>query len=490
MSKYRLTTLFVVISVITLGSAALALNHLAIRTAEKNLVELSTDQSMRDASIIAGIVNQLLDEQGTLSSDQPAQLAGTVPIESQKLLDSLRVIDISLYDPTGQTLWSTSAGLISERVVPASVLESTAGGQIASNLSTLEILDNPDTPQPVDVVETYLPLLASGDAGVDGVVGVIGITRDVTSTLTSQINETRSSVSWFIMLSLVVVFIVLLVFIFIADIKIFRANGQKVHYERELNDRLLIDSLELKRIGELKDRFLSSVTHELMTPLTSITAFTGILIRNRDGNLSKRNIDHLQVMKRNGLQLKNLLGNLLELSELNDADYELTHTRFNLRQMLDEVADAFMPAILKKDHELILEYDDADAIVEADDTRVRQVVSNVLTNAIMYSPMGTNITISAWVTDLLFTVNIADNGIGIKERDKQELFTTFFRADNEPTRSVAGTGIGLVSSKQIVELHGGELTLTSTEGEGTTVHISLPRFRTRHSMESGYSRAA
>jgi signal transduction histidine kinase len=487
MSKYRLTTLFVVISVITLGSAALALNHLAIRTAEKNLVELSTEQSMRDASIIAGLVNQLLDEQGTLSSDEPAQLASTVPIESQKLLDSLRVIDISLYDPTGKTLWSTSAGLISERTVPQSVLDSTADGQIASNLSTLEILDNPDTPHMVDVVETYLPLLTSGD---DAVVGVIGITRDVTSTLTSQINETRSSVSWFIMLSLVTVFIVLLVFIFIADIKISRANGQKVRYERELNDRLLIDALELKRIGELKDRFLASVTHELMPPLTSITAFTGILIRNRDGNLTKRNIDHLQVMKRNAVQLKSLLGNLLELSELNESGYELTYTRFNLRQMLDEVADAFMPAILKKDHEITLENEDADAIVEADDTRVRQVVSNILTNAIMYSPQGTNITVSAWVTDLLFTITIADNGIGIKERDKEELFTMFFRADNEPTRSVAGTGIGLVSSKQIVEIHGGELALTSTEGEGTTVHISVPRFRTRHSVDSGVNRAA
>ena len=292
------------------------------------------------------------------------------------------------------------------------------------------------------------------------------------------------------MLSMVTIFIVLLVFIFIADIKIFRANGQKIHYERELNDRLMIDALELKRIGELKDRFLASVTHELMTPLTSITAFTGILIRNREGNLSKRNIDHLQVMKRNALQLKSLLGNLLELSELNEAGYELTYTRFNLRQMLDEVADAFMPAVLKKDQELSLKYDDADAIVEADDTRVRQVVSNILTNAIMYSPTGTNIIVSAWVTDLLFTIIITDNGIGIKERDKEELFTMFFRADNEPTRSVAGTGIGLVSSKQIVEIHDGELALTSTEGEGTAVHISLPRFRTRHLMDSGDNRAA
>ena len=159
---------------------------------------LSTDQSMRDASIIAGLVNQLLDEQGTLSSDEPAQLSSTVPIESQKLLDSLRVIDISLYDPTARTLWSTSTGLIAERIVPQSILTSTADGQIASNLSTLEILDDPNRPHKVDVVETYLPLLASGNSGEaedDAVVGVIGITRDVTSTLTSQINETRSSVS-------------------------------------------------------------------------------------------------------------------------------------------------------------------------------------------------------------------------------------------------------------------------------------------------------
>jgi two-component system phosphate regulon sensor histidine kinase PhoR len=211
----------------------------------------------------------------------------------------------------------------------------------------------------------------------------------------------------------------------------------------------------------MKDRFLASVTHELMTPLTSISAFTGILLRNRDQNLTKRNIDQLQVMKRNSLQLKTLLGNLIELSEMHEEGYELSYSRFNLRYTLDEVTNAFMPAILKKNLNISLEYEDADAdadadaIVEADDTRVRQVFSNILTNAIMYSPADTDITVSAWITDLLFTVTIADTGIGINDRDKQELFTMFFRADNEPTRSVAGTGIGLVSAKQIVELHGG-----------------------------------
>jgi two-component system phosphate regulon sensor histidine kinase PhoR len=227
-----------------------------------------------------------------------------------------------------------------------------------------------------------------------------------------------------------------------------------------------------------------------MTPLTSISAFTGILLRNRDDNLTQRNLDQLEVMKRNSAQLKELLGNLLELSAMNDSSYQLAYSRFNLRQILDEVTEAFMPAILKKDLSIELAYDDADAIVEADDARTRQVVSNILSNSIRYSPANTNIKVSAWITDLLFTITVTDNGIGINERDQQELFTMFFRADNESTRSVAGTGIGLVSSKQIVELHGGELTLESTENEGTTVHISMPRFRTRMSAANGDSRAA
>ena len=129
MSKYRLTTLFVLISVLTLGTAAFALNHLAARTAEANLVELTTDQSMRDASIIAGIVNQLLIDQGVDSSDGPARLAHTIPIESQKLLDSLRVIDISLYDVAGQNLWSTSGDLISKRTVARSVFGGPPGAR-------------------------------------------------------------------------------------------------------------------------------------------------------------------------------------------------------------------------------------------------------------------------------------------------------------------------------------------------------------------------
>jgi signal transduction histidine kinase len=487
MNKYRLTTLFVVISVITLGSAAFALNQLAVSTAEKNLVDLSTEQSMRDASIIAGLVNQLLDDHGTDASDGPAALANSISIESQKLLDSLRVIDIALYDSSGETLWSTSADLISERAVPESALVSTASGNISSNLRQIEIIGSTETSDQIDVVETYLPLLVSSG---ESVVGVIGVTRDVTTTLTAQIAETRSSVSLFTMLSLVTVFLILLVFIFIADINIFRANSEKIHSERELHDRLLVDSLELKRIGQMKDKFLASITHELMTPLTSISAFTGILLRNRDNNLTERNIEHLEVMRRNSAQLKGLLGNLLELSAMTESSYSLTYSRFNLRYMLDEVTQAFMPAVIKKDLNIELAFDDADAIVEADDGRTRQVVSNILSNAIRYSPSGTTIKITAWITDLLFTVTIADNGIGISESDKKELFTLFFRADNESTRSVAGTGIGLVSSKQIVELHGGELTLESTEAEGTTVHIAMPRYRTRLSVETGDERAA
>ena len=497
MSKYRLTTMFVLISVLTLGSAAFALNHLAARTAETNLIALATEQSTRDASITAGIVNQLLVDNGAEFAGGPARLAGTIPIDSQKLLDSLRIIDISLYDTAGKNLWSTSGDLVAERPVPPSVLKSASNGMISSSLGTIDIAPAENTiggnagpggsSTTSDVVETYLPLLAANDGGF---VGVIGVTRDVTGTLTAQVANTRSSLTVTILVSLGGVFLVLLIFIFVADIKIYRANTHKIRTERELSDRLMLDSLELKRVGHMKDRFLSSITHELMTPLTSISAFTGIVLRNRDGNLGKKDIDHLQIMQRNTVQLQGLLDNLLELSMLNSGEYELSFTRFNLRQTLDEVTGAFMPAVVRKDQKIDLKYNDSDAIVEADDEKIRQVVSNLITNAIMYSPPRTKITVSAWVTDLLFTVTVSDDGIGISEKDKEQLFTIFFRADNESTRSVAGTGIGLAASKQIIELHGGELTLESTKGEGTSVSISVPRFRSRRSIESRIAGAA
>ncbi len=505
MTKFRLTTAFVLVSVLTLGMAAFALNNLAARAAENNLVEVTTEQSMRDAAIIAGIVDQLLVDHGTASTGGPAQLTHTIPIESQKLLDSLRVIDISLYDTEGQNLWSTSGGLISERTIPGSVFESAVNGNISSGLGTIEIRNSEMTGHEItssgtidlggpggssgitDVVETYLPLLA---ANSDDIVGVIGVTRDVSEVLMAQISEMRSSVALITLTSLGGVFLILLIFIFVADIRIFRANTLKIRTERELSDRSMLDSLELKRVGHMKDRFLSSITHELMTPLTSIIAFTGIVLRNRDGNLASKDIDHLEVIKRNTAQLQSLFDNLLELSLLGKGECELFYARFNLRQTLDDVTEAFIPAIERKNQKLQLNYHDSDAIVEADDGRLRQVISNLLSNAIMYSPEGTEITVSAWVTDHLFTVTVSDNGIGFSEEDQDHLFTPFFRADNETTRSVTGTGIGLVSSKQIVELHGGQLKLESNRGEGTTIHVSVPRFGAHRSKESRISDAA
>lgn len=479
--------MFVVISVLTLGSAAVALNYMAGKTAENNLVSLTTEQSMRDASIIAGIVNQLFSDQGTIHTDEPARLTEIIPIKSQNLLDSLRVIDIAVYDTSGRNLWSTSGDRIAERTITQSVLDSAVLGRIESNLGSIEILTPLEPPQHVDVIETYLPLLGNSE---DEIVGVIGITRDVTTTLTTQIQETRASVTVITLVSLGIVFLILLVIVFVADIKIFQANIQKLGSERELNDRLMLDSLELKRVGQMKDRFLSSLTHELMTPLTSISAFTGILLRNRNGNLGSKDIDHLEVMKRNTIQLQRLLDDLLELSLLNKGEHELSYSRFNLRQTLEEVTEAFMPAVVRKKQILEFNFEETDAIVEADDIRLRQVISNLLANAIMYSPEGTDITISAWVSDLLFTITIDDNGIGIVEEDKAEIFTLFFRADNESTRSVAGTGIGLVSAKQIVDMHGGELTLKSEQGKGTNINVSIPRYRTRQSLENGIIGAA
>ena len=131
---------------------------------------------MRDATIIAGLVNQLLGEHGSDMTDEPATLTATTTIDSQNLLESLRVIDISLFDSSGGTIWSTSANLTRTRTVPDHALEAARNSSVSSNLTQLTVTTAEGDTNVVDVVETYLPLLDSDGANP---VGVIGVTRDV-----------------------------------------------------------------------------------------------------------------------------------------------------------------------------------------------------------------------------------------------------------------------------------------------------------------------
>jgi len=259
-------------------------------------------------------------------------------------------------------------------------------------------------------------------------------------------------------------------------ISIKRDVSERVEAEREREHRIRVDAenRELVQVSEAKSAFLTTVSHELKTPLTSIIAFTDIIARDKEASLSEQRKQQLQVIQRNEQRLKILIEDLLDVSRADTGTLRLEPREFDARELLDEVCTTFIPILDAKNQLLETSLPEGVLMLHADRARLGQVASNLISNASKYSPERAHVEVTARGAGGQFHLCVQDNGIGIAEEDIGHLFTPFFRADNEYTRSVSGTGLGLVITKAIVEGHGGSIKVNSALGAGTTVSVSIP----------------
>ncbi|MCH7734163.1 MAG: response regulator [Chloroflexi bacterium] len=251
---------------------------------------------------------------------------------------------------------------------------------------------------------------------------------------------------------------------------------QALMWAQEREHRILLEAekRELERVSESKSQFISTVSHELKTPLTSISAFIDILARNRANNLLDKQLAQLDIMRRNSQRLNMLINDLLDLSRIESGRFELQTEPFDARAMLNDLVVSFEPIISDKAQSLVVAGLDRPVWVRGDQARVAQVMSNLLSNACKYSGPGATIRLVARAAEEFVEFEVQDTGIGIAPGDIEQLFTMFFRADNVQTRAVPGTGLGLAIAKTIVDLHGGEMRVKSTVGEGTRIGFSIP----------------
>lgn len=245
--------------------------------------------------------------------------------------------------------------------------------------------------------------------------------------------------------------------------------------EREARAKLDAENQELQRINEAKIAFLSTVSHELRTPLTSMMAFADILRRNKLDNLNEKEIGHIDIIRRNGRRLGLLIGDLLDISKIDAGALSLEMSEFEVKELVTELFESFQPLVERKSQTMVLEMPEGDVIAVADRDRIAQVVSNLMSNASKYSGESTQVTVKLDADDEMVHIAVSDQGIGISEEDQANLFTSFFRADNELTRSEQGTGLGLVIVKGIIEMHRGEIRVESAFGVGTTMHITFAK---------------
>ena len=261
-----------------------------------------------------------------------------------------------------------------------------------------------------------------------------------------------------------------------------RLNDARLEAEK---DRLESDShrRELASLNAQKSEFLSTVSHELKTPLTSLTAFTDILSKNQGSNLSDRQLKQLNVMQRSAQRLDVLINDLVDVAQIDGGKLKITKEKFVVENLISEIQSAFAPILESKKQSTVIDIKSEGAMVFADRHRVAQLLSNLISNSSKYSPPGSELKITVNTNGDRLELVVSDNGIGMDSLTLENMFTPFFRSDDELTQSEVGTGLGLAIVKNIVDLHDGSITATSDTGLGTTVTVEVPGLVTGREAE-------
>ena len=256
---------------------------------------------------------------------------------------------------------------------------------------------------------------------------------------------------------------------------ILRANFSVIQRETGFVNGLIAvlhDVTEQEKIEMERREFVANVSHELRTPLTTMRSYLEAL---SDGAWKDETIapNFLNIAQNETERMIRLVNDLLKLSRMDSRDYRLSKEWVDLVVFYSKIIDRFE---LTKDQKLTFErrLPDKPILVEIDPDKLTQVIDNIISNALKYSPEGGKVTFKIKEQDDEVIVSIADQGVGIPKGNVEKIFGRFYRVDKARTRKLGGTGLGLAIAKEMVEAHGGRIWARSIEGKGTTVFFSLP----------------
>ena len=233
-------------------------------------------------------------------------------------------------------------------------------------------------------------------------------------------------------------------------------------------------SAQLEVANRHKSEFLANMSHELRTPLNAIIGFSEVLQQKMFGELNEQQTDYLGDIVSSGRHLLSLINDILDLSKIEAGRMELQLTSFSLVAALGNAVTLIRERATSHGIQLDLQVEAPLDTIVADERKVKQVVVNLLTNAVKFTPDGGSVSVRASSTPGLVRIAIRDTGIGIAPEDQGRIFEEFQQARRQTSQSREGTGLGLTLSKRFVELHGGTLTLESEPGKGSTFTVTLP----------------
>ncbi len=232
------------------------------------------------------------------------------------------------------------------------------------------------------------------------------------------------------------------------------------------------DVTQVHRLETIRQEFLSNISHELRTPLTSILAFVETL---EGGALEdeENNRHFLSVIRRNGERMRNLIADILELSQIESGNIALNRIEVDLAHLVDEIFASLSSMAGGRDITLVNEIEPF-SVINADQTRLEQMLTNLVDNAIRFNRRGGSVTVRYELLANRQNIYVSDTGEGILPEQIHRIFERFYRADRARSREVGGTGLGLAIVKHLARLHGGEVSAESEPGVGTTFTIEFP----------------
>ena len=257
--------------------------------------------------------------------------------------------------------------------------------------------------------------------------------------------------------------------------RVFGVNATPIFDNKVISGCLVVvhDITEIRRLETVRSDFVANVSHELKTPLTSIKGFVETLLEGAL-NDKENNRNFLKIIQEHTERLNSLVDDLLSLSHLESKEITLNKKSFNLRSQLEEVISGFKSQLKKMGIDIKNELP-ASISINADKDRIEQVFTNLIDNAIKFNKEKGFVRIFSEEINGKVKITVEDSGIGIPEKDIPRIFERFYRVDKARSRELGGTGLGLSIVKHIVELHGGSVSVESTEGLGSKLWFILPK---------------
>ncbi|UCD08318.1 MAG: PAS domain S-box protein [Dehalococcoidales bacterium] len=239
-------------------------------------------------------------------------------------------------------------------------------------------------------------------------------------------------------------------------------------------EKLVEINREIERANQMKSEFLASMSHELRTPLNAVIGFSELMLDGITGDINDEQRECLDDILNSGQHLLELINEVLDLSKVEVGKMEFRLVEMDVPDAINEAVQTVKPLLDQKELSVNVSLEEDQRRIYADQSRLRQVLLNLLSNATKFTPQSGRIDVFTVTKDGMCLIGVKDNGIGIKKEDQEKIFEVFTQAETIQDETPKGTGLGLTLTRQFLTAMGGEIWLESEYGQGSTFYFTIP----------------